>query len=172
MKCPICKEEIQDQAIKCRWCGRILDQAAYAGLTGNRRRGPISRKTMAITGIALVLLGCGMLFVLRPLSEHKYTASARAKPKSRSSLHPEVAANSIPGFYAGRNPYGFEATLELYGHGKFLYQDPALPSGSLLRDWTLSGKRITFYADGMETMKADVAAGGLNISGCGFKKLR
>jgi hypothetical protein len=35
IKCPVCKEEIQDDAIKCKHCGEILNKNAYAGTSAS-----------------------------------------------------------------------------------------------------------------------------------------
>jgi phage FluMu protein Com len=33
MKCPFCSEEINDNAIKCKHCGEVLNQSAFSSLT-------------------------------------------------------------------------------------------------------------------------------------------
>jgi predicted nucleic acid-binding Zn ribbon protein len=35
-KCPFCAEDIQDEAIKCKHCGELLDASVYRRLTTNR----------------------------------------------------------------------------------------------------------------------------------------
>jgi hypothetical protein len=35
MKCPFCSEEINDNAIKCKHCGEVLNQSAFSSLTNH-----------------------------------------------------------------------------------------------------------------------------------------
>ena len=51
-KCPYCAEEIQDEAIKCRFCGEVLDKAA---------------KKRADYHWAVGRLGCAALVILLPV---------------------------------------------------------------------------------------------------------
>lgn len=51
-RCPYCAEEIQDQAIKCRFCGSVLSRSAQAQL-----------KAVFPPGSSAPLLGCVLAFV-------------------------------------------------------------------------------------------------------------
>ncbi len=89
-QCPYCAEDIQDQAMKCRYCGSLLDGSALTRTWFRSRRGKmiagvcaglaeqfgISVTALRLAAVLLTLLGAGwgiiiyiVLWVIMPYRE-------------------------------------------------------------------------------------------------------
>lgn len=91
--CPYCAEDIQDHALKCRYCGSTLDGAAFSHTWYRSRRGKmiagvcaglaeqfgIPMTALRLAAVLLTLLGAGwgiivyvVLWVIMPYRESRF----------------------------------------------------------------------------------------------------
>ena len=95
-RCPYCAEDIQDHAVKCRYCGSTLDGSAFSRTWYRSRRGKmiagvcaglaeqfgISVTALRLAAVLLTLLGAGwgiivyiVLWVIMPYRENRFGES-------------------------------------------------------------------------------------------------
>jgi phage shock protein PspC (stress-responsive transcriptional regulator) len=91
-KCPYCAEEVRDEAVKCRYCGSILEGSALTRTWYRSRRGKmiagvcaglaeqfgISLTALRLAAVLLALLGIGwgiiiyaVLWVIMPYKQDR-----------------------------------------------------------------------------------------------------
>lgn len=118
-RCPYCAEDIQDAAIKCRYCGSFLERSAGSGEWSRRREGRmlggvcaglatqfgLSVTALRLAAVLLTLLGFGwgvviyaVLWAIMPIKEGRELLSGTPPDNSNRTTRPAPPGSGGPGF--------------------------------------------------------------------------
>jgi uncharacterized membrane protein YvbJ len=96
-KCPFCAEEIQDEAVKCRFCGEFLDKSAKQMAD---KSGEPKTKWYFLTSVVVIAILC-----IGPLALPLVWFNPRYKAITKLVVTIVVIASSILLYYLTMNIY-------------------------------------------------------------------